>query len=209
MYIPGHFKVKDEAEVWEFLRANGFGILVTTVNNQATATHIPFQLREKEGVKYLTSHMALGNQQWKDFAENNQVLVIFGGPHAYISSSWYEEENVPTWNYQSVHIYGEVTVMDEEELRDDLTSLLQKYEGHRENGVLWENTSPELLERQMKGVVGFTIKINDILAAYKLSQNRNKTDYQNIINELHKEPGHDSKQMAAILADRQGDEKDL
>ncbi|MDA6365870.1 FMN-binding negative transcriptional regulator, partial [Escherichia coli] len=86
---------------------------------------------------YLTGHMAYGNPQWRTFADSEDVLVMFQGPHAYISSSWYEEENVPTWNYQAVHVYGQASILSEEELKGDLAILLQKYEKHRKNPVLW------------------------------------------------------------------------
>ena len=200
MYVPGHFKVKDEKEVWEFIKEHSFGILVTTENGKPIATHLPFQLVEDEEDYYLSSHMALGNQQWKSFEQNEQVLVIFPGPHSYISSSWYKEVNAPTWNYQSVHVYGSLRVIETDELRNDLSSLLEKYEKHRENGVLWGNTSPKGFENQMKGVVGFKIKIEELQAAYKLSQNRTDEDYKNIIENLKKEGSTDAKQMAKILA---------
>ena len=66
---------------------------------------------------------------------------MFQGPHSYISSSWYENEEVPTWNYQAVHIYGKASILDKEELIDELTTMLKKYEEHRENPVLWDKLS--------------------------------------------------------------------
>src|SRR5690606_23915486 len=131
-----------------------------------------------------------------------EVLIMFQGSHAYISSSWYEQENVPTWNYQAVHVYGEAQVLDEEELKHDLTRLLQTYEKHRENAVLWDKLSPALLEKEMKGIVGFKVKVNEIQAAYKMSQNRNDTDYRNIVEQLQKEENPDSKQMAEEMKKR-------
>ncbi|TKI82221.1 FMN-binding negative transcriptional regulator, partial [Bacillus wiedmannii] len=105
----------------------------------------------------------------------------------YISSSWYEHEEVPTWNYQAVHIYGKASILDKEELIDELTTMLKKYEEHRKNPILWDKLSPALLETELKGIVGFKIKVGDIQAAYKLSQNRNETDYINIIDKLYDE----------------------
>lgn len=204
MYVPGHFKVKNENEVWEFIKEHSFGILVTTENGKPIATHLPFQLVKDEEDYYLSSHMALGNQQWKSFEQNEQVLVIFPGPHSYISSSWYKEVNAPTWNYQSVHVYGSLRVIETDELRNDLSSLLEKYEKHRANGILWSNTSPKGFENQMKGVVGFKIKIEELQAAYKLSQNRTDEDYKNIIENLKKEGNTDAEQMAKILAKQRG-----
>ncbi|MEC2565690.1 FMN-binding negative transcriptional regulator, partial [Bacillus thuringiensis] len=147
-------------------------------------------------------HMAYGNPQWRTFETCEDVLVMFQGPHSYISSSWYENEEVPTWNYQAVHIYGKASILDKQELIDELTTMLKKYEEHRENPILWDKLSPTLLENELKGIVGFKIKVGDIQAAYKLSQNRNERDYSNIIDKLYDEGNPDAKQMAKLMGNR-------
>src|SRR5699024_6280016 len=130
---------------------------------------------------------AIANPQWKTMKNGKEkVLVIFQGPHAYISSTWYQHENVPTWNYQAIHVYGMPRILNDQELEEDLTALLEKYERHRSPAVLWENMSSET-KKQIKGIVGFEIKIEEIQAAYKLSQNRNEVDYQQIIQQLKQE----------------------
>lgn len=196
MYTPRHFKVTDMNEIWDFVQENSFGTIVTNDGGKPIATHLPFLLNKKDDDYYLTSHFAYGNLQWKTLEQHDDVLVIFQGPHAYVSSSWYSHENVPTWNYQAVHIYGKASMLTKEELREDLANLLEKYEKHRENPVLWDTLSPELLESQMKGVVGFKIKVEEVQAAYKLSQNRNEEDYMNIINKLKEEDNPVSTQVA-------------
>ncbi|QBP42680.1 FMN-binding negative transcriptional regulator [Paenisporosarcina antarctica] len=199
MYTPKYFKVTNFEEIREFVQTNSFGTLVTTKKGKPIATHLPFQLIKEEEAYYVTGHMAYGNPQWRTFETTEEVLVMFQGPHAYISSSWYEQENVPTWNYQAVHVYGTATILDEEELKQDLTKLLEKYEKHREDPVLWDKLSPSLLEKEIKGIVGFKIKVGEIQAAYKLSQNRNENDYANIIEQLHNEENPDSKQLAEVM----------
>ncbi|MBS4218369.1 FMN-binding negative transcriptional regulator [Bacillus sp. FJAT-49711] len=202
MFVPKFFKVNDFEEIKEFIKANSFGTIVTTENGKPIATHIPLQLR-KEGEKYyITGHVAYGNRQWRTFETCEEVLVIYQGPHAYISSSWYGHENVPTWNYQAVHIYGKANILDKEELKDDLAQLLKKYEKHRKTPILWDKLSSELLDRELKGIVGFKIKINEIQAAYKLSQNRNEEDYVNIINHLKEERNPISQQVADVMENR-------
>jgi transcriptional regulator len=181
---------------------NSFGTLITTKKGKPIATHLPLQLMKEEDAYYITGHMAYGNPQWRTFETCEDVLVTFQGPHAYISSSWYEQENVPTWNYQAVHVYGTPFILDEEELKQDLTKLLQKYEKHRENPVLWDKLSPSLLEKELKGIVGFKIQVGEIQAAYKLSQNRNETDYVNIIEQLQNEKNPDSTQIADLMQKR-------
>ena len=202
MYIPKHFKVSDVEEIREFVQQNSFATLITTKKGKPIATHLPMQLMKENDDYFITGHMAYGNPQWRTFDAPEDVLVMFQGPHAYISSSWYEQENVPTWNYQAVHIYGPARILDVEELKQDLAQLLQKHEKHRENSVLWDKLSPFLLEKELKGIVGFKIQVKEIEAAYKMSQNRNETDYQNITEHLKKEGNPDSKQMAELMQQR-------
>lgn len=199
MYIPRYFKVTNVDEVWEFVQENSFGTMVTTKQGKPIATHLPLQLVKEGDTYYITGHVAYGNPQWRTFETCEDVLVMFQGPHAYISSSWYKQENVPTWNYQAVHVYGTASILNEEELKQDLTKLLQKYEKHRKNPVLWDKLSPEVLEKQLKGIVGFKIKVQEIQAANKLSQNRNEDDYQNIVNKLYEEKDLNSQQMAQLM----------
>ena len=89
------------------------------------ATHLPFGLTKQGDDYFITGHMAYGNPQWRTFETCEDVLVMFQGPHSYISSSWYENEEVPTWNYQAVHIYGKASILDKEELIDELTTMLK------------------------------------------------------------------------------------
>lgn len=196
MYIPKYFKVTDIDEIRGFVKENSFGTIVTTKKGKPIATHLPFGFIEKGDDHYLTGHMAYGNPQWRTFDTSEEVLVMFQGPHAYISSSWYAHENVPTWNYEAVHFYGKARIATREELIEDLTVMLEKYEGHRENPVLWNTLSEKLLESELKGIVGFRMKVQEIQAAYKLSQNRNDTDYSNIINQLRNDGDPLSKQVA-------------
>ncbi|MEH7336611.1 FMN-binding negative transcriptional regulator [Neobacillus drentensis] len=202
MYIPKYFKVTDVEEVCDFVQKNSFGTIVTTVKGKPIATHLPLRFIQKGDDYYLTGHMAYGNPQWRTFETCEDVLVMFQGPHSYISSSWYGHEEVPTWNYQAVHVYGKAIILEKDELIEELTIMLQKYEENRENPVLWDKLSPQLLESELKGIVGFKIKVGEIQAAYKLSQNRNETDYHNIINKLRNEGNPNSKQMAELMKKR-------
>ena len=202
MYIPKFYKITDVEEIREFVQHNSFGTLVTTRKGRPIATHLPLQLVKDEEEYYITGHMAYGNPQWRTFESPDEVLVMFQGAHAYISSSWYEQENVPTWNYQAVHLYGEAQILDEAELKQDLTRRMETYEKHRENPVLWDKLSPSLLEKELKGIVGFKIKVNEIQGAYKMSQNRNDTDYRNIVEQLEQEGIPAASQMAHEMKKR-------
>lgn len=194
MYIPHYYKNENVEEVKEFLRKNSFGILINQVDGKPWATHIPIELdKDEDGKEILVSHISKANPQWKEFEKLPEVLCIFNGPHSYISSSWYKEEEVPTWDYIAVHVYGKLTILDEEAVMKSLHKLVNKYEKDSKNPISLHNMSPKTL-RQVKGVVGFKIEITDIQAAYKLSQTRTE-DHTAIIKEL-KEGNVTSKEIA-------------
>ena len=183
MYIPHYYKNEDIEEIREFISQNSFGILISQVDGKLWATHTPLELdKDDEGNDILVGHIAKANPQWHAFDSNSKILCIFNGPHAYVSSSWYQEEEVPTWNYIAVHIYGTLKVLTEEETMGFLHKLVDKYEQDSENPLSLHNLKPNTL-RQVKGVVGFSIAIEEIQAAFKLSQTRSQ-DHARIIKEL-------------------------
>ncbi|MDT0607090.1 FMN-binding negative transcriptional regulator [Croceitalea rosinachiae] len=183
MYIPHYYKNENLEEVKEFIKQNSFGVLVNQVDGKPWATHIPLELdTDEKGNAILISHISKANPQWKFFENHPEVLCIFNGPHSYISSSWYKEEEVPTWDYIAVHVYGKLAVLDEEAVMQSLHKLVAKYEVNSKNPISLNDMSPKTL-RQVKGVVGFKIEISDIQAAYKLSQTRPE-DHAKIISEL-------------------------
>jgi transcriptional regulator len=134
----------------------------------------------------VTGHIAKANKQWRDFAKNEEVLAIFQGPHSYISSSWCDHENVPTWNYIAAHVYGTLRTIEGEELLSFLKQLTNKYEAFSERPVTVEGMSAAYLEREIHGLVAFEIKVSRIEANYKLSQNRDTKNHENIRKELQK-----------------------
>lgn len=202
MYIPKYFNLDDTEKIWEFVEQHAFGTIVTVVDGKPVATHLPLQVHREGDTVHLTGHLAYGNRQWRTLESSDSVLVMFQGPHAYVSSSWYEKENVPTWNYQAVHVYGTARLLSEDELKQDLAGLLHKYEAQRESPVLWDTLSPELVAKELKGIVGFTIHVTDVQASYKLSQNRNENDYQAIINKLEEEVDGNSQLVADVMKQR-------
>ncbi len=183
MFTPTHYRNEDINEIKDFLVHNSFGILVNQVDGKPWATHIPLELDvDLNGNDILVGHIAKANPQWKYFEANTQVLCIFNGPHSYVSSSWYKEEEVPTWNYIAVHVYGTLEIQTEEELLASLHKLVDKYEKDSKEPISIHDMSAKTM-RQIKGVVGFQIKIADIQATYKLSQGREQ-DHPKIIAEL-------------------------
>lgn len=195
MYIPHYYKNENLEEIKSFLEHNSFGILVNQVDGKPWATHIPLELdKSSDGKDILVSHISKANPQWKVFRTEPQVLCIFNGPHAYVSSSWYQEEEVPTWNYIAVHVYGQIKILDEEATMASLYKLVDKYEKGSKKPLSLNDLSPKTL-RQVKGVVGFQIEITEIQAAYKLSQGR-AHDHPKITAELMERDDSGSKSIA-------------
>lgn len=197
MFVPKMFQVKDVSEVIQFIQENSFGILVSNNEGKSIATHIPFQLTEAADGMLLTTHVAKANPQWRGL-EGETVLVIFQGPHAYVSASWYTHENVSTWNYQAVHVYGKVRLLNEVELEQDLTKLLAKYEKGRVNRVSWEGLS-EKAKAMKQGVVGICVEVLEVEAAFKMSQNRSDADYLRVIEGLETENDRAANDVADLM----------
>lgn len=129
MYKPSYFKEENFAQIKKNIRTNGFATLISHVNNRLWATHIPLLL-DKDGNNrdVLIGHVSKANKQWNSFEENEEVLAIFTGNHSYISSAWYDHESAPTWNYEAIHIYGKIRIIEEAKLRISLKNLVDKYE---------------------------------------------------------------------------------
>lgn len=184
MYTPKLNRNENTEELHEFIRKNGFGILISTVERKPWASHIPLLL--SSDCKKLSGHIARGNRQWKEWNTASEVLAIFTGPHTYISSSWYDHENVPTWNYIAVHVYGKLKILSDQELLQSLKELTDKYEKQSVQPVSVEKMNPGFLKKEMLGIVGFEIEITKMDATYKLSQNRDAKNHKAIVTELEK-----------------------
>lgn len=200
MYIPDLYKNKDKEAIRTFLKANAFGILINQTNGKLWATHIPLELEiNKEGEEVLMGHISKENPQWTAFESDNQVLAVFTGPHSYISSSWYDHENVPTWNYSAVHIYGKIKIIEGDAVIDSLTKLVDKYEQNSKCPVRVVDLSKKTM-MQTRGIIAFEIKIEEIQPQTKMSQNRDDKNYSNIISELEKTKNPQSMAVAKEMA---------
>lgn len=199
MYTPPHYKNENIDEVREFIKANSFGILVSQTKGRLWGTHIPMELDfDEHGNTFLYSHISKANPQWESFADGEEVLAILHGPHSYISSSWYQKEDVPTWNYIAVHVYGKVQIIEGKELMDSLKKLVDTYEHGSEHPVSVENLSEKTM-RQVNGIVGFKIAVSEIQATYKLSQTRKENDFHTIVTQLENSPDFMSKATAEAM----------
>ena len=185
MYIPEFNRQEDRSATLAFMRANPFAILISTADGIPFATHLPLLVEEAGDQVVLRGHMAKANPHWKSMKAGQESLVIFHGPHAYISPSLYEiRESVPTWNYAVVHVYGEPTAFtDEAGLLNTLHQMIHTFESSYM--AQWSELSEKYRSQMMKHIVGFEIKANRLEAKFKLSQNRTKGEQARVIHSLN------------------------
>jgi transcriptional regulator len=185
MYIPRRYEEKDHEKIQAFISENSFAILISVLDGMPVGTHIPLlQEKDDQGRDILIGHISRGNDQKLSLADGAKVLAIFAGPHAYVSPRWYTQINVPTWNYIAVHVYGTINLIEGEALRAALSRLVNNYEQHLPRPVDIGEIPEKQLQAEMRGIVGFQILIEDIQAAYKLSQNRDEQSYHQVIEKL-------------------------
>jgi len=186
-------------EIFGFMESNNFGILITINNSKITGTHIPFILKREEGTSgKLYCHISKANSQWKNIS--GEVLVIFPGAHKYISSSWYEtDQSVPTWNYLSVHAYGNLKITEEMEHKIRIIRELVEYFEPDKSRYSLDNLESGYFEKLMKGIVVFEIEISTLEGKEKLSQNHSSDRQKRIIEHLENEVNEDGKIISELM----------
>jgi transcriptional regulator len=194
MYIPEHFRVHDHADAIAFMQANPFAILISCAGAPGApglasdagpfATHLPLFVQGTGDQLVVRGHVAKANPHWRYLEQNPQCLTIFHGPHAFVSTSNYlTPENVPTWNYGAVHVYGNArTFASPQELQGMLHQLIGTFEpAYSEQ---WGSLSDSYRERMLSHIVGIEIEVTKVEAKFKLSQNRTKEEQANVIASL-------------------------
>lgn len=198
MYIHKYYREENRAKILDFLRQNDFAALVVYDGAKPVASHLMMEVLEEGEKLFVNGHMSKANYLWKMLDKAAEVLVIFQGPHTYISPTWYNHVNVPTWNYQAVHVYGKPQVVtDKSASHGILKRLMDRYERSRPSAM--EALPKDFVEKEMKGIVAFQIEVTTIEASYKLSQNRDDESYQNIITQLDKRTDTLSHSVAAAM----------
>ena len=202
MYIPKAFRKDDIATLHKLMRDYSFATLITQQDGVPLASHLPFVV-DTEGGPYgtLFGHMARGNSQWHTFVEGQEALVIFQGPHAYITPSWYEAElAVPTWNYAVVHAYGVPHLLEDKTiLYRLLRTLVQTYEAGFEKPWAFDSLPDDYVQKMMQGIVGFEIPISRLEGKFKLSQNRPVSDQVRVADALSEHQDDLSTGVAALM----------
>lgn len=203
MYLPTHFKIDDIAEIDRFIAANAFGALVSVMDGAPFATHLPLQWVVQGDVRLVQGHMAKANPQWRGLSSEQEVLLMFTGPHGYISPRWYTPgQNVPTWNYTAVHVYGRPRIVDDVvELHGMVKRLVDQYEA--DTGIAqpyrMEDMPADYINNLMRGTVGFEIAVTKIEAKYKLNQNRKPQDAHSVLAILDQQADPNSQEMARMM----------
>lgn len=200
MYIPGTNRMEQTEEIFRFMQQFSFATIVSSGAGGLIATHVPVEIEtDPHGTPCIRTHIARANQQWKQFNDTDQVMVIFMGPHTYISSSWYDHVNVPTWNYLAVHVYGKPRLLNDAAAEVMLQRLVERYEQQEGKRFSMDQMERADIDAHLKALVAFEISIDRIDAKAKLSQNRNKENFDRILTQLDAREDADSKAIHAAM----------
>ena len=197
MYSPDYNRIEDRPELLAFLRANNFPILVTGAGGVLHASHLPVTIHEHGSQIVIDMHMAKNNPQWKEFFDD-EVLVIFTGPHAYVSPRWYaDQERVPTWNYTAIHAYGVPEInTDTKAKAGSQRRLIESLDPQ------WlpkhDALSQKYIDQMLNGIVNFSIPVARLETRWKLSQNRGREEMERIAAELEKSTDGSARELAAL-----------
>lgn len=206
MYHIPYFKENDKQTLLAFLEAYPFAFLTgSDALGKPIATQIPVLVEEREGEWYLQGHIMRNTDHHKAFIDNPKALLVFTGPSAYVSATWYSQPHMgSTYNYMSVHISGQMQFMSDEALVQFMKKLTLKFEkGNTQSPTVYDNLQDSYVSKMMPAIVGFEIKAEQIDNVFKLSQNRDEASYLNIIAQLEAQGG-----SAALVASEMKKRKD-
>jgi transcriptional regulator len=202
MYKFSYYTEQDREKVLAFMKANPFAIITGTGERYPVATQIPLEIKVEGDKILLQGHIMRKTDHHLAFEKNNQVLVLFTGPHCFVSASWYSNPSVgSTWNYITVHAKGTLHFMDEAGTYHAVKTVSDKFEGTQSAGA-FDSLPKEYVEHMMKAIVGFTIEVESLENVFKLSQNRDEASQKNIIAQLRKRGDDNSVMIAAEMERR-------
>ena len=193
MYLPEHFLEKDINEIKRIIKEFPLATLITSSANGLEANHLPFLVDFKNNaLQNLLGHIAIGNPIYQNIKDNEEVLVVYKAEDSYISPNWYptKKENhkvVPTWNYQSVHLYGKIKFLkDIKSLLKIVGKLTKLYETQVGESDPWtiKQAPKDFMNEKLSNIIGIQIKITKILAKSKLNQNRDAIDFNSVKNKM-------------------------
>ena len=185
MYQPKKYKKTDPQYIFDFITEHPFATFVLN-GNHLLATHIPVLIQGFPENFILYAHIANHNEQFEYLKNGSEALLIFQGPHGYVSSSWYKEKNISTWNYSAVHINVKLKLQTRDELSTSLANLVRKFEKDQDTPLFFEDYPKDMVEDHIKEITGFWCEPNKIQAVAKLHQTYEKDDILSVINHLEK-----------------------
>ncbi len=197
MYTPDYNRIEDRPELLAFLRANNFPVLVSGTGGVLHGSHLPVTIHESGPQIVIDMHMAKNNSQWREFLDD-EVMVIFTGPHAYVSPRWYsDEERVPTWNYTAVHAYGVPAIIADRKAK--WKSQRRLIEGLDAQWLpRFDALRQEYVDMMLDGIVNFSIPVARLETRWKLSQNRGRAEMELIAAALEKSGDAGERALAAL-----------
>lgn len=206
MYIPRAFNEEDLSTLHRQIEGTRLGILVTHGAQGLIANHIPLLLSPEQGpYGTLHGHLAKANPQWQELAAGAEALLIFAGPDAYVSPSFYPSkaehgQAVPTWNYLAVHAYGVAEVFhDPQRLRDLVRALTQKHETGRATPWTLEDAPADYIDKMLGAIVGFAVPISRLEGKRKLTQNRSAADIAGVRDGLAASTEPNDHEIAKLM----------
>lgn len=208
MFQPSIFREERIAVMQEMIRMNPFASLVSMQDGEIIADHLPMVIHPELSERgILRGHVARGNPIGKKLDDTIPVLVMFQGPHHYITPSWYpsKEEHdkvVPTWNYVVVHARGKITLHhDENWILSHLNELTNRNESGRKEPWKIADAPDDFIARQLRGIIGIEVEITALQGTWKVSQNKNREDNQGVVKGLRMESSEVASTMAGCVAE--------
>lgn len=209
MYVPSHFEETRIEVLHQLIRESSFAALVTLGSDGLDANHIPFELDASPApFGTLRAHVARGNPVWRDFSKDVEALVVFRGPQAYITPSWYQTKRetgkvVPTYNYIVVHAHGPLRVVEDQAwLRGLVERLTNRYEAARPEPWKITDAPGDFIEKQLLAIVGLEVPITKLVGKWKVSQNRPEADRDGVVRGLRAIGDADAVAMANLVERR-------
>lgn len=197
MYSPSKFKETDQKVLLQIMQDNAFAMIITTDSEtKPVCSSLPFLIERRNGKIFLSAHFSKANPQWMHLEKNASILVVFQGPHCYISPSWYKKSGVPTWDYVTVHCYGAAKILNNVKTAELIETLSDKYEYQQENPWKAKNNYSS---KMLNAIVGFEISVQEIQGKVKIGQNKSDEDLQGVMNALQNSDKEQEKEIAKLI----------
>jgi transcriptional regulator len=204
MYTPKHFEENDPQILENLMFGYSFALLVTAQNGTPLGTHLPLLYEATGANGILVGHLARANNHWRQFDGGTEAMAVFQGPHSYISPNWYANDGlVPTWNYATIHAYGQPQAIEDPiETKDILARLVKANETDTTGNWSMSRLSSDEIKKQLKGIVAFRMPIDRLEGKFKMGQNRPPEDVLAAVKGLRAAGHADAEMVAAEMETR-------